>query len=59
MCEWCGKPCGERRFCDEACYNEYQQANAERQASIEEEYPGESKVDTFDEPPEFDVVGGL
>ncbi len=59
FCTFCGKRCGVWAFCDETCYDEYRCAVAERQASYEEDYPGESLVDTFDEPPEFDVVGGL
>jgi len=28
MCKWCQKPC-EGEFCDEKCYNEYEEAWAE------------------------------
>jgi hypothetical protein len=24
FCDFCHQPCGERRFCDEVCYQEYQ-----------------------------------
>jgi hypothetical protein len=60
MCAFCHCNCGDREFCDAVCYDEYKAAEAERLAGYVEELPvGESRVDTFDEPPEFDVVGGL
>lgn len=54
MCLFCHCNCGERSFCDEVCYDEYQAAQAERMAGYAEELPGESRVDVFDEPPVFD-----
>lgn len=60
FCEFCHSPCGIGcSFCNEICYNEYKAAEAARLASYDEELPLENKVDTSDEPPEFDVVGGL
>lgn len=58
MCLFCHCPCADREFCNDICYEEYQAAQAERLASYAEELPLE-KADTFDEPPEHDVVGGL
>jgi len=26
MCRWCKKPCGEREFCDEVCFEEHEKA---------------------------------
>ena len=26
MCRYCGKPCGEREFCDEICYEAHVEA---------------------------------
>jgi hypothetical protein len=55
FCSFCSRPCGERQFCDEVCYDEYQHDLAEFQASIADELPvGESRFDCFDEPPVFD-----
>jgi hypothetical protein len=60
MCIFCHLPCGQREFCDSSCYQVYKEAQDERNASYAEELPvGENRVDTFDEPPEFDVAGGL
>jgi len=59
FCTFCGKRCGVWSFCDETCYDEYNSALTERLTGIADELPGESRVDTFDEPPEWDVVGGL
>jgi hypothetical protein len=61
MCEWCGKSLSNvRQFCDEACFDAWKDANSERLAGIADELPvGESRADTFDEPPEWDVAGGL
>jgi len=28
-CRFCQKPCGEREFCDEVCYDEYNEAMEE------------------------------
>lgn len=59
FCLYCHQPCGEREFCDEACYSEYEQAMAEWRDSIKDEYPvGESRYDN-DDPPVWDVQGGL
>jgi len=53
-CRFCGRPCNNREFCDEVCYDEYQHDMAEFQASIAEDLPGENRFDSFDEPPVFD-----
>ena len=57
-CRFCGRPCGGREFCDEVCYEEYTEDMAIFQQSIEEELPVGGR-DYFDEPPQWDVVGGL
>lgn len=56
-CSFCHQPCGEREFCDEACYDEYQHAQAELRDSIKEEGTG-GVIDPFlfDEPPPRDAA---
>jgi hypothetical protein len=54
FCSYCGDSCGERSFCDETCYDEYQHDMAELQASMAEELPGVNRCDSFDEPSVFD-----
>ena len=31
MCQFCGKPCGEREFCDEVCFEAHDEAMEEYQ----------------------------
>lgn len=38
-CDYCGKPCGSRQFCDEACYDEYNENMKVFQEGIKDEYP--------------------
>lgn len=60
MCSYCNGPCGQREFCDETCYHEYMQARQEQEDSYQDEWHvGQSQFDSFGEPPEFDVIGGL
>jgi hypothetical protein len=60
MCLYCDKHCGQREFCDETCYHEYMEARQEQNDGYRDEYPvGPSQFDSFGEPPEFDVIGGL
>jgi len=33
-CLWCKKPCGDRDFCDEVCYDDYEKANEEIAAQM-------------------------
>jgi hypothetical protein len=58
-CRYCNRPCGQREFCDEICYEEYNHDMAELQASMAQELPGEPRYDWDDEPPVWDVQGGL
>lgn len=58
FCNFCHRPCGQRRFCDEVCYEEYQDAMQCFIEGIMEDYPvGTDTGD--DEYSEWDVVGGL
>ncbi len=59
MCQFCGQPCGQREFCDEACYKEYQEEKAIQEASMREDGISQFYVDPFDEPYHSDVQGGL
>lgn len=34
-CQWCHAYCGDRGFCNEDCYDQYQEAQAEYQAQSE------------------------
>lgn len=39
FCNFCHQPCGEREFCDEACYEEYKHDLAEFMDGIKDELP--------------------
>lgn len=36
-CRFCGKPCGEREFCDEVCFEEHAEVLAEWQKTVTDE----------------------
>lgn len=42
FCDFCHQPCGQRSFCDEVCYEEYEQAFRDM---IAETYPDEFTTD--------------
>lgn len=37
FCDYCHQPCGQRTFCDEVCYEEYQSEMAAYLESMREE----------------------
>jgi hypothetical protein len=39
FCHFCHRPSGEREFCDEVCYDEYEHDFKEFQDGIKDEYP--------------------
>jgi hypothetical protein len=45
MCGFCNQPCGEREFCDEACYKEYAETKAIAEAEMREEGISQFYVD--------------
>lgn len=40
MCRFCGKPCGEREFCDEVCFEAHAEAMEEWQKTATDEDDG-------------------
>jgi hypothetical protein len=57
FCDFCHRPCGERGFCDEVCYQEYEDEMKCFLEGIAEDYPVGDTGEWSNE--EWDVVGGL
>lgn len=57
FCDFCHRPCGQRRFCDETCYQEYEEESRCFLEGIKEDYPVGDTGEWSNE--EWDVVGGL
>jgi hypothetical protein len=58
FCDFCHRPCGQRSFCDEVCYDEYQEAMQCFLQGIAEDYPVGNDTGEFEDE-RSDVVGGL
>lgn len=57
-CGWCRRRCANQ-FCDDICEAEYKEEEAIVLESKKEDLPAQSYYDSFYEPCEWDVVGGL